>query len=212
MPTNVTPEYRKAEQAFRLARDPKERLACLKEMLRTFPSTRGRNIYQIPHQGIDGRARRPEEGGKPCRNALRGPARGRRASGPDRAAELRQILAPSAAHGIAYRGGSCVVGWCAATTTSTQVRPKVLFHGFDAKTPLGERWRRLAQTKLRELDELQRGVSRMRSAIKIGLACGCLNIEDCTLARSRNRETGQLRKPSSNGEPTAPSPVAGRRP
>lgn len=89
---------------------------------------------------------------------------------------------------------------------------KVLFHGFDAKTPLGERWRRLAQTKLRELDELQRGVSRMRSAIKIGLACGCLNIEDCTLARSRNRETGQLRKPSSNGEPTAPSPVAGRRP
>lgn len=75
---------------------------------------------------------------------------------------------------------------------------KVLFHGFDAKTLLGERWRRLAQTKLRELDELQRGVSRMRSAIKIGLACGCLNIEDCTLARSRNRETGQLRKLSSN--------------
>ncbi|MCI0420674.1 MAG: hypothetical protein L0312_15850, partial [Acidobacteria bacterium] len=89
--------------------------------------------------------------------------------------------------------------WIARVTRCTvQDHPRPLFHGFDAKTPLGERWRRLAQTKLRELDDLQRSVSRMRSAIKIGLACGCLDIENCTLARSRNRETGQPRKPSSN--------------
>lgn len=46
MPTNVTPEYRKAEQAFRLARDPKERLACLKEMLRTIPKHKGSERLQ----------------------------------------------------------------------------------------------------------------------------------------------------------------------
>ncbi len=46
MPTNVTPEYRKAEQAFRQARDPNERLACLKEMLRTIPKHKGSERLQ----------------------------------------------------------------------------------------------------------------------------------------------------------------------
>ena len=32
MPTNVTPEYKKAEEAYRQAREPKDRLDCLKEM------------------------------------------------------------------------------------------------------------------------------------------------------------------------------------
>ncbi len=35
MPTNVTPEYKKAEEAYRKAREPRERLDCLKELLRT---------------------------------------------------------------------------------------------------------------------------------------------------------------------------------
>ena len=29
MPTNVTPEYKEAEEAYRKAREPKERLDCL---------------------------------------------------------------------------------------------------------------------------------------------------------------------------------------
>ena len=37
MPTNVTPEYKKAEEAYRRAREPKERLDGLREMLRTIP-------------------------------------------------------------------------------------------------------------------------------------------------------------------------------
>jgi MerR family redox-sensitive transcriptional activator SoxR len=59
---------------------------------------------------------------------------------------------------------------------------KRLFHGFDAKAPLGARWRALAQAKLRELDDLQASIVRMRRAIEQGLACGCMRIEDCTLA------------------------------
>ena len=37
MPTNVTAEYKKTEAAFRQAREPRERLDCLREMLRTIP-------------------------------------------------------------------------------------------------------------------------------------------------------------------------------
>ena len=32
---------------------------------------------------------------------------------------------------------------------------RTLFHGFGAETPMGERWRALAQDKLRELDDLE---------------------------------------------------------
>ncbi len=46
MPANVTPEYKKAEQAFRHARDTPERLACLKEMLRTIPKHKGTEHLQ----------------------------------------------------------------------------------------------------------------------------------------------------------------------
>ncbi len=46
MPANVSPEYRKAEQAFRAAREPRERLACLQEMLRTIPKHKGTEHIQ----------------------------------------------------------------------------------------------------------------------------------------------------------------------
>ncbi len=37
MPANLTPGYKAAEAAFRRARDPKERLEHLREMLRVIP-------------------------------------------------------------------------------------------------------------------------------------------------------------------------------
>jgi hypothetical protein len=40
MPANLTPEYRAAGAAFRKARDPRDRLACLREMLRVMPKHR----------------------------------------------------------------------------------------------------------------------------------------------------------------------------
>ncbi len=46
MPTNVTPEYKKSEEAFRQAREPRERLQCLKEMLRTIPKHKGTEHLQ----------------------------------------------------------------------------------------------------------------------------------------------------------------------
>ena len=59
---------------------------------------------------------------------------------------------------------------------------KTLFHGFGAETPLSARWRTLARKKLQELDALADRIRRMRRALDLGLKCGCIRIEDCTLS------------------------------
>ena len=41
MPANLSPEYKAAEAALRKAREPRERLDCLREMLRTIPKHKG---------------------------------------------------------------------------------------------------------------------------------------------------------------------------
>ena len=46
MPTNASPEYKKAEEAFRRARDPKEKLDLLREMQRTIPKHKGTEHVQ----------------------------------------------------------------------------------------------------------------------------------------------------------------------
>ena len=46
MPANLSPEYKAAEATFRKAREPQERLACLREMLRTIPKHKGTDHLQ----------------------------------------------------------------------------------------------------------------------------------------------------------------------
>ena len=46
MPANLSPEYKQAEAAFKQAREPKERLECLREMLRTIPKHKGTEHLQ----------------------------------------------------------------------------------------------------------------------------------------------------------------------
>ncbi|HMB68938.1 MAG TPA: GTPase, partial [bacterium] len=46
MPINPSPEYKDAEAAYRKAREPAERLRCLKEMLRTIPKHKGTERLQ----------------------------------------------------------------------------------------------------------------------------------------------------------------------
>ena len=72
MPTNVTPEYKKAEEAYREAREPKERLVCLKEMLRTIPKHKGTEHLQAD---IKSRIKQLSE-------ELAGPKKGGRRTGP----------------------------------------------------------------------------------------------------------------------------------
>ncbi len=72
MPTNVTPEYKKAEEAYRKARKSRERLDCLKEMLRTIPKHKGTDHLQAD---IKTRIKQLTE-------ELAGPKKGGRRSGP----------------------------------------------------------------------------------------------------------------------------------
>jgi len=72
MPTNVSPEYKKAEEAFRNAREPKERLGCLKEMLRTIPKHKGTEHLQ---SDIKTRIKQLSE-------ELSGPKKGAKSGGP----------------------------------------------------------------------------------------------------------------------------------
>ena len=72
MPANLTADYRKAEAAYREARDPAERLACLKEMLRTIPKHKGTD-----HLQADIKTRIKE-----LTDDLSGPAKGARRGGP----------------------------------------------------------------------------------------------------------------------------------
>lgn len=92
MPTNVTADYKKAEEAFRNAREPAERLACLKEMLRTIPKHKG-----TEHLQADIKSRI-----KLLNDELAGPRKGARRSGPalvvrpEGAAQIALIGPPNA--------------------------------------------------------------------------------------------------------------------
>jgi ribosome-interacting GTPase 1 len=72
MPANLSPEYRKAEEAYRKAREPKERLECLKEMLRTIPKHKGTDHLQAD---IKSRI-------KDLTEELAGPRKGAKRKGP----------------------------------------------------------------------------------------------------------------------------------
>ncbi len=72
MPTNVTPEYKKAEEAYRQARDPGDRLDCLRELLRTIPKHKG-----TEHLQADLKTRI-----KQLSEEMAGPKTGGRRSGP----------------------------------------------------------------------------------------------------------------------------------
>ena len=72
MPTNVTPEYKEAEEAYRKAREPRERLDCLREMLRTIPKHKGTDHLQAD---IKTRIKQLTE-------ELAGPKKGGRRKGP----------------------------------------------------------------------------------------------------------------------------------
>lgn len=59
---------------------------------------------------------------------------------------------------------------------------KTLFNGFGSASPMSARWQSLAKAKLGELDLLAKRIQRMRRALEVGLKCGCVRVEDCSLS------------------------------
>jgi ribosome-interacting GTPase 1 len=88
MPTNVTAEYKKAEDAFRKAREPRERLECLREMMRTIPKHKGTEHLQAD---IKSRIKQLTE-------ELSSPKKGGKRSGPS------HVVRPDGAAQIALLG------------------------------------------------------------------------------------------------------------
>ena len=88
MPANLSPEYKSAEAAFRAAREPRERLECLREMLRTIPKHKG-----TEHLQGDIKARI-----KQLTEELAGPKKGGARSGP------ALVIRPEGAAQIAVLG------------------------------------------------------------------------------------------------------------
>jgi len=70
MPANLSPEYKDAQESFRRAREPQEKLECLREMLRTIPKHKGTEHLQAE---IKTRIRElTDELGGPKKGAARG--------------------------------------------------------------------------------------------------------------------------------------------
>ncbi|NIR29284.1 MAG: TGS domain-containing protein [Gammaproteobacteria bacterium] len=115
MPANLSPEYKAAEAAFKKARDPKERLECLREMLRTMPKHKGTERLQadiktrIKHLTEELSA--PRKGGARSRPA--------ESVAPEGAAQIALIGAPNAGKSslhIALTGSQAEVGSFPFTT------------------------------------------------------------------------------------------------
>ncbi len=77
MPANLSPEYKQAQEAFRCAREPQEKLDCLREMLRTIPRHKGTEHLQAE---LKTRV-------KELTDELSGPRKGAARGGPDLAVQ-----------------------------------------------------------------------------------------------------------------------------
>ena len=92
MPANLSPEYKAAEASFRKAREPRERLDCLREMLRTIPKHKGTDHLQADIK------RRIKELSEEIDAPKKGPARSAPSHvvRPEGAAQLALIGPPNA--------------------------------------------------------------------------------------------------------------------
>jgi uncharacterized protein len=92
MPANLSPEYKAAQAALRQARDPSERLRCLREMLRVIPKHKGTDHLQADLK------RRIRELGEELERPKKGGARGGPALvvRPEGAAQIALLGPPNA--------------------------------------------------------------------------------------------------------------------
>jgi MerR family redox-sensitive transcriptional activator SoxR len=56
---------------------------------------------------------------------------------------------------------------------------RTLFSGFRADTPASERWRRLSEQKLRELEAMVQQVKAMQTLLRRMGSCPCATLEQC---------------------------------
>ncbi|MFO7653076.1 MAG: TGS domain-containing protein [Candidatus Krumholzibacteriia bacterium] len=125
MPTNVSPEYKKAQEQYRRAREPQDRLRLLKEMLSTIPKHKGTEHVQADIKSkikeLTGELAGPRKGG-----ARTGPVQ---VIKPEGAAQIAMLGPPNAGKSSLHRaltGSRAEVGPYPFTTQAPL--PGMLFH------------------------------------------------------------------------------------
>ncbi len=58
---------------------------------------------------------------------------------------------------------------------------QTLLHGFEPNITPSERWQKLAQEKLVEVDKMIQRAQSMKRLLEEGLRCGCLRFEECNI-------------------------------
>ena len=81
---------------------------------------------------------------------------------------------------------------------------RTLFHGFEAGVRPSARWQALAARKIEELDALVARAELMREALRTGMRCGCLRIEDCDFVRGDGCTVGGPVTPARRTSRVAP--------
>lgn len=61
-----------------------------------------------------------------------------------------------------------------------------LFYGFRNDAPPSERWKKLSQRKLVELDQLMEGIKSMQSLLQRSGKCRCASLDECGKGLLRN--------------------------
>lgn len=85
-----------------------------------------------------------------------------------------------------------------------------LFAGGTAGFRVSKRWRDAAARKLAELRAELRRIREMERWLRAGLACDCLDVDDCRLAADRRATEPPVRPRPGRSHPRRP-PVPGRR-
>jgi hypothetical protein len=116
VPANLSPEYKAAEAAFRKTREPRERLECLREMLRTIPKHKGTERLQADIKARIRELGEEVEGGGRKAGGHAGPALVIR---PEGAAQVALLGAPNAGksslHARLTASGAHVAGYAFTT-------------------------------------------------------------------------------------------------
>lgn len=61
----------------------------------------------------------------------------------------------------------------------TMAEIQTLVTGFDENTPLGVRWRTLAEQKIGEVEALIVKAQGMKRLLEMGMRCQCLSLDEC---------------------------------
>ena len=68
---------------------------------------------------------------------------------------------------------------------------QTLFHDFSADVPPSERWQKLAQQKLLEVQELMRRAETMKTLLLLLLECRCQTLDECIACVATNTMLAQ---------------------